>query len=346
MKTLETKFAPPHTINRTRILADVFALFSNTCMLQDYPLKIRFAEEIGIDTGGVCRDMLAEFWQATFREFFDGSILLVPAVHAQSDMSVFRILGTILSHGYLFCNVLPTRITFPCMAAILLGSDVKISQDILLNSFVDYVSLYEQMVLKECFSITSGVFPEQLKAKLMNLLDRFGFRQIPKPENLKRLLVEAARFEFLNKPLAALSSFNAGIPDNEQPFWNAFSVEQLHSLYMTLTASPSKVLQLLEDPPSQTPSEERVFQYLQQFIGNLSIEEAELFLRFVSGSCVCPTTKLKVAYNRLSGLARRPIAHTCGYTLELSCNYHNYSEFASELMTVLHDENSWRMDAL
>ena len=96
----------------------------------------------------------------------------------------------------------------------------------------------------------------------MNLLDRFGFRQIPKPENLKRLLVEAARFEFLNKPLAALSSFNAGIPDNEQPFWNAFSVEQLHSLYMTFTASPSKVLQLLEDPPSQTPSEERVFQYL------------------------------------------------------------------------------------
>lgn len=115
---------------------------------------------------------------------------------------------------------------------------------------------------------------------------------------------------------------------------------------MTLTASPLKVLQLLEDQPSQTPSKEQVFQYLQQFIGNLSIKEAELFLRFVCGYYVCPITKLKVAFNKLFGLARRPIAYTCGYILELSCNYHNYSEFTSELMTVLHDENGWQMDAL
>ena len=115
---------------------------------------------------------------------------------------------------------------------------------------------------------------------------------------------------------------------------------------MTLIASPSKVLQLLEDPPSQSPSEERVFQYLQQFIGNLSVEEVGLFLRFVSGSCVCPSTKLKVSFNRLSGFARRPIAHTCGYTLELSIAYHNYIDFATELRTILHDESSRRMGAL
>jgi len=141
----------------------------------------------------------------------------------------------------------------------------------------------------------------------------------------------------------ALQKLNAGIPCNEKAFWNGFSVEQFYSLYMTLTASPSKVLQLLEDPPSITPSEERVFQYLQQFIGNLSVEEVVLFLRFVSGSCVCPPTKLKVSFN---GCARNPIAQTCGYTLVLSTAYHNYIDFASELRTYLHDESSWRMDAL
>ena len=75
--------------------------------------------------------MPIEFWQAAFGKFFDGSTLLVPAVHAQSDMSVFRILGTILLHGYVFCNVLPTRIAFPCLAAIFLGIDAKIPQKIL-----------------------------------------------------------------------------------------------------------------------------------------------------------------------------------------------------------------------
>lgn len=102
VKTLETRFSPPHSINRANILEDVFALFENSHVLKDYPLKIRFVNEIAIDTGGVCRDMLDEFWQAAFAKFFDGSTLLVPAVHAQSDMSAFCILGTILSHGYLF----------------------------------------------------------------------------------------------------------------------------------------------------------------------------------------------------------------------------------------------------
>jgi len=64
-----------------------------------------------------------------------------------------------------------------------------------------------------------------------------------------------------------------------------------------LTESPSKILQLLEDPPSQTISEEQVFHCLQKFIGNLSGAEVVLFLCFVSGSYVCPTRKFKVAFN-------------------------------------------------
>ena len=124
------------------ILADVFALFGKSYILKDYLLRVNFVGEIAIDTGGVCRDMLAEFWQATFGEFFDGSTFLVPAVHAQSDMSVFHILNTILSHGYLFCNVLPTRIVFPCVAAILLGVGVKIPQkSYLIHLWITYHSL-------------------------------------------------------------------------------------------------------------------------------------------------------------------------------------------------------------
>ena len=64
--------------------------------------------------------MLVEFWQAAFRKF------LAPAMTAQSDMSAFHILGTVLSHGYVFCNVLPPRIAFPCLAAIFLGIYTKI----------------------------------------------------------------------------------------------------------------------------------------------------------------------------------------------------------------------------
>jgi len=69
---------------------------------------MHFVGKKAIETGGVCWNMFGEFWQVAFENFFDGSILLAPAVHAQSDMSAFCILGTISSHGYLLCNVLPT----------------------------------------------------------------------------------------------------------------------------------------------------------------------------------------------------------------------------------------------
>ena len=35
------------------------------------------------------------------------------------------------------------------------------------------------------------------------------------------------------------------------------------------------------------------------------------FMRFVTGSCVCITPEIRITLNSLSGLARRPIAHTC-----------------------------------
>ena len=51
-------------------------------------------------------------------------------------------------------------------------------------------------------------------------------------------------------------------------------------------------------------------------------------------------------FNRVSGLARRPIAHTCAFTLEISTDYTNYMQFSTEMKAVLSDESSWFMDAL
>ena len=87
-----------------------------------------------------------------------------------------------------------------------------------------------------------------------------------------------------------------------------------------------------------------MFRYLQQFVGNLNGEEAGNFLWFVSESSVCPSEKLKVLFNGASGFARRPIAHTCGFSLQLSTDYLNYTNFSSEMKVVLHNEHSWIMD--
>ena len=70
--------------------------------------------------------MFSGFWSHAFEKFFDGSGSLIPATHTTIDMSVFPMLGKILSHGYIACGFLPVHILFPVIAAVLLGPDVQI----------------------------------------------------------------------------------------------------------------------------------------------------------------------------------------------------------------------------
>ena len=346
MKSLNTKFFPAHNINRSTILDDVIALFDNEDVLNHYPLKIHFVGERAIDTGGVCRDMLDEFWQAAYVHHFDGSNLLVPLVNAHTNMTVLHALGKVMSHGYIFCSVLPTRIVFPTLYACIAGVDAKVPTPILLGSFIDYLTTVEQSVVKKGLGVKASEFSIDLQTQLIDILDRFGSRKVPKPDNLRQLLIEAAEYEFLHKPLAAISCIHAGMPPQELPFWHKYTVDQLYTIFQCLTASPTKVLELIEEPVMLNAGEKRVLQFLQQFIGNISNEEVGHFLRFVTGSSVCPTKKIQITFNRASGFARRPIAHTCALTLELSTDYANYMQFSSEMRAVLSDESSWFMDAI
>ena len=56
---------------------------------------------------------------------------------------------------------------------------------------------------------------------------------------------------------------------------------------------------------------------------------------------------ITVTFNNLSGIARRPIAHTCDCCLELPSAYTSYLEFEHEFNAVLADDNyAWQMDSI
>ena len=90
-----------------------------------------------------------------------------------------------------------------------------------------------------------------------------------------------------------------------------------------------------------------MFNYLTQYIGRMKVEEVHRFLWFWTGSSVCVNIPLKVIFNGLSGLERRPIAHTCDCKLELSRTYTTFLDFAMEFTTILSQEdNGWNMDGI
>ena len=80
-------------------------------------------------------------------------------------------------------------------------------------------------------------------------------------------------------------------------------------------------------------------------IGNPSTKDLRHLLQFITGSSVC-SSKIYMQFNAITRLARRPIAHTCDSTVELSTAYQNYDDFIEEFLNHTEDEFSWKMDAL
>ena len=93
-------------------------------------------------------------------------------------------------------------------------------------------------------------------------------------------------------------------------------------------------------------TEASFFSYLMNFIGNMKRDDLRLFLRFVTGSSVMLAQKINVSFNNITGIARRPISHTCDCGLELSIAYSTFPEFEQEFYKILQHEYSWIMDAL
>ena len=237
----------------------------NPDVIHSFPLEVTFCGERAVDTGGVGREFFSAFWEEAYRQAFDGASLLTSSVHTHIDLSSYTTLGKLLLHGYLSCGFLPVRITFPTLAAILLGPSVDVSSSILSRSFLDFLSSVDRQTISNALCLQ--MYSHELESKLVTIRARLGCRKIPAPHNLRDILLKLAGHEFVSRPYAAVDLMHNGIPPAHQVFWSQKSVEELFGLYVALIANPRKVLGLLDEPLEfKNPSEERVYGYLQQLV--------------------------------------------------------------------------------
>ena len=185
-----------------------------------------------------------------------------------------------------------------------------------------------------------------METKIIGLLSRFGCTEMPTSKNLLRLITGVAKYHFMGKIFGTLFTMRAGVPLLYHTFWETFSVEELFTLYKALNATTASVLTMLKEPEYMNVAQERLFSYLTTYIGNMKSDELRLFLRFVTGSSVVVAQHISIFFNLLSGVARRPISHTCDCSLQLSIDYSTFPEFEQEFSKVLSSEYSWYMDGI
>lgn len=190
---------------------------------------------------------------------------------------------------------------------MLLGPSVNMASSILCQCFLDFLSVLDRQTISNALTLQS--FSSELLAELVTILSRLGCCEIPTAQNFKQILVMLASHEFISRPFAAISHIHNGVPLEHQSFWAQITIDEFFSLYVAQNANPRKVLdQLDQSPEFNNPNEECVYGYLQQFIGNMDIPQAQKFLRFVTGSLVCLSSKIGVIFNGLTGLPRHPLA--------------------------------------
>ena len=80
-------------------------------LLEEFPFRISFKMERACSGyWGSLQRLFSAFWEEAYVKHFDGERLLVPAVHANTNLASLPLLGTILVHGFMVCGYLPVRI--------------------------------------------------------------------------------------------------------------------------------------------------------------------------------------------------------------------------------------------
>jgi len=139
--------------------------------------------------------------------------------------------------------------------------------------FAESLCLHKASIIEEAITI-GGVTPftDKLQASLTNILSCYRCRVSPTPTNLKLELWNIAKYELQVKPMAAVyvtKSFS-GIPF-------LLNLKQFYIAYLSLNATPAKVLSIIDKPFLENTSQACALEYLQQYIGDMKNDNIRRF---------------------------------------------------------------------
>ena len=92
-----------------------------------------------------------------------------------------------------------------------------------------------------------------------------------------------------------------------------------------------KVIDLLK--PVQEPNTDAqrdALVFLKPYLRGLDAEKLRKALWFLTGAKFICVNKIEMVFTAMVGFGRRPIAHTCGPSLELPSTYESFPEFRKE----------------
>ena len=176
--------------------------------------------------------------------------------------------------------------------------------------------------------------------RIVNILSRFPIRANPTKDNIRNLIIKAAKMELISKPSPAFRSFK-----DLRNFFKNFTGNHISSIYELSKPTNTKVLQYLNIPVPSDQPEEKAFDYVNRYIDESDKQTLEAFLRFCGGSAIIiPGIKILVTSKNMSEIEARPISKTCMKMLTIPRNMSSFHAFKTKLDFYLHHTELWCLE--
>ena len=320
-------------IHRAVVLNELIQVFKDPT-ISDKAVQYIFVDEQGHDAQGVSRDVYSAFWEAFLLKFTDGEGFRIPVLSNELGDTEWEAVGRILLKGYRDHRYFPVSIAPGFFVALCHGENA-VTPEILKTSFLSYLSISEKELIEQALS-----GEEHDQDDLIELLDRFECRVIPKQENLLSHILQIAHRVVIQEPKYALDALQRV----GNPFWiTEFpNIDSILTMYEKLQPSVQKVLALLKASPV-TKEQNDSLKYMQRFVRGRNKDQLKHLLRFLTGSDMLCVSSIEITFVVRHGVGRVPTAHTCGPVLELPSTYVSYADFRNEWESILQAKENMAM---
>lgn len=312
-------------------------IFQDPCIMNCH-IIVEMLNERGIAEkgkgSGVFKDALSLFWKDIYDSLMLGEGERVPFIRHDFQRHQWKALARILVKGFQVYQYFPVRLSKPFIVACLFGESA-VSDEMLISSFMQYVSNDERTVVQEC--VNGEV--EIDDAQLIDLLSNFECKRVIQKSTLRQTVIEMAHKELIQRPQYVADCWKDIVTSLADSFP---TVESLLYLYDHLAPTTTKLLNTI-DCEANTQEERDSLKFFKRYLKGLDSRMVSTFMRFFSGSDLMLFDSWQVTFTDVRGYARRPIAHTCSNMLELPSTYQSFPELREEFNNVLKSED-WEMD--
>ncbi|XP_061191652.1 uncharacterized protein LOC133199847 [Saccostrea echinata] len=268
----------------------------------------------GEDSGGVFRDAMSEFWDTFYLKHTEGSDVKIPTTVHIMKQEEWEAVAKVLVLSFKQEKYFPIQLSQIFLKKCIF--DITPTNEELLESFMAFLPDMDRGLIKDALDDFNGVEENEL----LDALSNFNLRVYPTKENFRKLLIELAHHELIQKPSFVTLCWFPIFSSHLKPL-----IGRLEEIYEQSKVTNKKVLNLFVFPEDLTKAEKATADSLKRYIKTCSTEKLTLLLRFCTGSDIIIGKKITVRFTPpMPEFTLCPVAHTCGCVLELSRSYDNF----------------------